>query len=236
MIPKRLIYVWLGEKKYPKNFERYKENWLKLNPEFEILEINESNFDINCCKFSKKAYKRGEMAFVSDVARIWAINKYGGVYLDTDVELRKSLIPFLKYNQFWAEEEPGLINSGLTFGSVPNNIVLEKILDYYKKIDFDSVDYLKNITTVKVVTKVLKEFGLETKFGNQLLPNNIKIFDPVYFAPFHYWGGGRLRDETVGIHHYDASWVLNNKNKRFKYFAHQLMFYFPLIHKIIDKL
>lgn len=56
MIPKRIIYCWFGKQRLPKEFQEYKETWIKYNPDFEILEINETNFNINQFPFVQEAY------------------------------------------------------------------------------------------------------------------------------------------------------------------------------------
>ena len=58
-------------------------------PDWEIILWNENNFNIDSILFTQKAYELKKYAFVSDYVRVWALNKFGGVYLDTDVELKK---------------------------------------------------------------------------------------------------------------------------------------------------
>ena len=91
MIDKVIHYCWFGNNPKSDLINKCIESWKKYCPEYKIIEWNEHNFDINMCEFTKNAYKTKKYAFVSDVARIWAIYNYGGVYLDTDVELYKSL-------------------------------------------------------------------------------------------------------------------------------------------------
>lgn len=234
MIPRNIIYVWFGKSEYPKSVSDYIQKWQKINPNFNFIKIDESNFDVNFCDFTKEAYKNGKMAFVSDVARIWAVNKFGGIYLDTDVELIKSLDNFLQYHQFWAEEDAGFVNSGLIFGSEANNSLLTEILRFYKKLRFDDNFDLKNISTVKVVSKILRKQGLKYSNKNQILLDDIMIFGPSYFAPLHYWGGGKIKDETVAIHHYNASWV-NKKKSMINYIGHEVFFYMPILSRILKR-
>ncbi|MCC4516220.1 glycosyltransferase family 32 protein [Limosilactobacillus reuteri] len=233
MIPKNIIYVWFGNSSYPKSFVDFLARWKSLNPEFNFIKIDESKFDVNSYSFTKVAYQEGKMAFVSDVARIWAVNKFGGIYLDTDVELLKNLDDFLNYRQFWAEEDAGFVNSGLIFGSEPNNLILEEILKVYKDIEF-SKENIKKISTVKIVSNILREHGLKYTNKNQLLNNESMVFGPNYFAPFHYWGGGKIRKETVAIHHYNASWC-KKSNSFINYIGHEVFFNIPILSKIYKR-
>ncbi|MGY5210858.1 glycosyltransferase family 32 protein [Limosilactobacillus mucosae] len=231
MIPKRIIYVWMGKNPYPKNILDNINSWKRYNPEYEFLEINEHNFDVNLYDFTRAAYSNDQWAFVSDVARIWAVNNYGGIYLDTDVEAIKNFDDLLIEPQFWAKEDVGMVNSGLIFGSEKNNKVLEEILEKYSKMEFKPDKMVEN-TTVHIVSNVLRNHGLKLNKKVNYLDNGAKVYSPEYFAPFHYWGGGRITDKTITVHKYGASWISNNKSKT-KYFMHEIMYHLPMIGEIV---
>lgn len=224
MIPKRIIYTWFGKGPYPEGFSNIKKSWKEKNPDYEIIEINESNFNVEFCDFTKEAYLQGEMAFVSDVARIWAVNKLGGIYLDTDVECLKSFRGLENNHQFWAKEDVGFVASGLIFGSEKKDKILDEILDKYKIIKFDKAN-LEAITTVKIVSSIFKKYGLTNTTKTDRLHNGVIIYAPEYFAPIHYWGGGRVTSKSITVHHYEASWT-KHKASLFKYIVHEFMFHF----------
>ena len=91
MIPKIIHYCWFGEKEIPGNLKKYMDSWKKYCPDYQIKLWNESNFDVSTHPFIRAAYESEAWAFVSDYARLKIIFDYGGIYLDTDVELIKSL-------------------------------------------------------------------------------------------------------------------------------------------------
>ena len=101
---KIIHYCWFGGNKKPKNFNKYIKTWKKFLPDYEIKEWNEQNFDVNSTEFSKEAYKMKKWAFVSDVARIYALKEHGGVYFDTDIEVAKK-IDHLIENEIWLGRE-----------------------------------------------------------------------------------------------------------------------------------
>ena len=94
MIPKIIHYCWFGRKPLPENVLKYMESWRKYLPECEIKEWNEENFDVNKYEYTKQAYYAKKYAFVSDVARLYALVNEGGLYLDTDILVLKSLDSF----------------------------------------------------------------------------------------------------------------------------------------------
>ena len=90
-IPKIIHYCWFGNKQLSEMAKKCIASWKKQCPDYKIIEWNEENFDINCNTYVKEAYREKKWAFVSDVARLHALVNYGGIYMDTDVEVLKSL-------------------------------------------------------------------------------------------------------------------------------------------------
>ena len=82
-IPKIIHYCWFGNNDKPDKIKSYINSWKIHMPDFEVIEWNESNFDVNKLEYTKEAYNMKKYAFVSDVARIEALYKYGGIYFDT---------------------------------------------------------------------------------------------------------------------------------------------------------
>ena len=89
MIPKIIHYCWFGRSDKPNSFYEYLESWKKYLPDYEIKEWNEDNFDISSCKYVEQAYNAKKYAFVSDYVRVYVLELEGGIYFDTDVEVRK---------------------------------------------------------------------------------------------------------------------------------------------------
>ena len=61
----------------------------KIFPDYEIIEWNESNFDLFHVIIAEKRMMLKKWAFVSDYARFKILYEHGGVYFDTDVEVIK---------------------------------------------------------------------------------------------------------------------------------------------------
>ena len=91
MIPKVIHYCWFGGNPFPPIVKECMDSWTKHCPDYQIIEWNESNFDVFSCPYTKQAYEAKMWAFVSDYARIKILYEKGGIYMDTDVELLKNL-------------------------------------------------------------------------------------------------------------------------------------------------
>ena len=85
MIPKTIHYCWFGGKPIPEEYKAYMDSWRKYLPDYQIVEWNETNFDVNCIPFVKEAYEVGKFAYVSDYARLKVLYE-NGEYKTIDLE------------------------------------------------------------------------------------------------------------------------------------------------------
>ena len=131
MIPKIIHYCWFGGQPKPEIVLKCIGSWKKYCPDWKIIEWNESNFDVSQHPYMKEAYKIKKWAFVCDVARLLLVYNYGGVYLDTDVELHASLNKLLPENAFFIFESDIYINTGLGFGCEKEHKSVGAMLRYY---------------------------------------------------------------------------------------------------------
>ena len=99
-IPKIIHYCWFGKNPMSEKAEKCIASWKEKCPEYRIIEWNEENFDIQFNNYVREAYSEKKWAFVSDVARLYALVNYGGIYMDTDVEVITSLDILLKNEAF----------------------------------------------------------------------------------------------------------------------------------------
>lgn len=158
MISKRIIYCWFGKGEKPPKIVECMKTWKEQMPDWEFLEINENNFDVNFNNYTKEAYKHKKWAFVSDVARLWALYVYGGVYMDTDVMVYKPLDNFLKWEFFTGFEQPHYPVTA-TIGAVKGHWLIKKMIDKYNTMEFKVEDsWDKYITNTMVMSDILGEY------------------------------------------------------------------------------
>lgn len=201
-IPKKIHYVWVGGKEKPTDIKMCIKTWKKLDG-YEIIEWNESNFDINSHPFVKEAYKNKKWAFVSDYIRAYVIYNYGGIYLDTDVLVLDNFDDLLKNRAFVGYENSSHPFTAV-FGAEEKHPLIKKMLDYYDnlKIDFNFTDN----NTISVSNILVNEY--KCKLGNkeQLLKDGIKVLkEDVLCNPsknsktIHVFTGTWLDDNTSDL-------------------------------------
>lgn len=209
-IPKVINFCWFGGNELDENSKQCIASWKKIMPNYEIKMWDESNYDINKHPFLKEAYDNKKWAFVSDYARLDIIYNYGGIYLDTDVEVLKSFDDLLDYECFMGIEDGSLcVATGLGFGAVANNDFIKENLDVYDNLKLfnENTGKMNLLNCPIITTNLLKKYGFDSINKNQVI-NNIYIFSSEYFCPMNYNTGiVTVTENTYSIHKYNMSWV-----------------------------
>lgn len=178
-------------------------------PDWEIKEWNESNLDINCNEYVKKAYSEKKYAFASDYFRFDILSKYGGLYMDTDVEIVKPFEDLLvnsdcivgfEYDKYHIA--PGLI----LFSSLPGNKFITEMRNSYLNLNFTRRANGIPLTICELTTEYLQGKGLVCNDSIQNV-DGVTVYPSTYFCPTNKeWSVQNFSDETRCVHHYSASW------------------------------
>lgn len=200
-IPPYIHCCWFGGSNMPDRLRKYMESWKKYCPNYNIKLWNEDNYDVKKIAYTKTAYENRQWAFVSDYVRMDIVYRYGGIYLDTDVEIIKCLDELRKNDGFIGTEVSGGINSGLGFGAVAGNQMIGKLRDLYlnKSIPF--------MTNMGKETEMFVASGYQVGKGYQII-DDITVYPWQVLSPkIKEDGSMHIGKYTYAIHHYDGSWL-----------------------------
>ena len=225
MIPKKIHYCWFGGNPKPDSVQKCINSWKRFCPDYEIIEWNESNFDIHCMPFVEQAIEAKKYAFASDVARLMVVYENGGLYFDTDVEVVRNFDDLLENKAFLGFENNEYVASGLGFGSEADVEFFKRHIDAYRNEVFIKEDGSFNMLGCpRVATKLLVERGL-VQNGQEQLVDNVRIYPTDYFNPFDSITGKLNKtNNTYSIHWYDASWSDISKSKlKFNRFIRRIL-------------
>ena len=209
MIPKIIHFVWVGGKPLNEMAEKCIASWKKYCPDYEIKRWDESNFDISENKYCKEAYDNKKWAFVSDYIRLRVLYEFGGIYMDTDVEVVKPLDGFLNLPAFSGFESEKEIPTGI-IAAEKNNLWIKNLLDDYVGRHFvkedGTLDYTTNVTLITENTK--KQFP-NLQLNNTLQElRDVTFFPKDYFCPLSYKDRKLHKtNNTYTIHWFNGSWV-----------------------------
>ena len=219
MIPKVIHYCWFGGNSKPKLVRECIKSWKKYCPDYQIIEWNESNYDVTKNAYMREAYEAKKWGFVPDYARLDIIYEYGGIYLDTDVQVIKSYDTLLLNKAFVGIEKGNdcVVALGLGFGAEKGNIVIKSLLDSYESLHFCNNDGSLNLTPSPVLnSSVLERIGLIKKDELQYL-GEITVYPSDFFSP-RSWDNGLIEktQNTYSIHRFAASWYTKAQQKNYR--------------------
>lgn len=216
MIPKIIHYCWFGGKPLPSDVKAYISTWRKHFPDFEIKQWDESNFDINGCLYTRQAYFARKYAFVSDVARLYALATEGGLYLDTDIIIKK---PFpdewFNLDGFGSFEHDKYVQTGVIASSCKNSIIEDFLNSYnnrpfFQGLNFDITTNVAKFTEIMVRKGFLMNNTLQERFGFRLFPQS--------YLCANDWKTGRYdTEQTYAVHDFNGAWGRDALKSVFKF-------------------
>lgn len=206
-IPKIIHYCWFGGNPLPELAQHCIKSWKTMCPDYEVMVWNEENIDISSNLYMKQAYEQKKWAFVSDYARVYALYHYGGIYLDTDIEIKKSLEKFLGHAVLLGLETENRISTAI-IGAEKENTFIKEVLEHYESRVFVKENGELDVTTnVEVITKLLEKLGFTFGENKQYNLKEITIYPREYFSPKDFETGViKETENTHTIHYFDASW------------------------------
>ena len=211
-IPKIIHYCWVGGNPKPESVIYCINSWKKYCPDYEIKEWNESNYDFSQNQYMNEAYEAKKWGFVPDYARLDIIYKYGGIYLDTDVEVIKNLDDLLSNKAFVGFEKTDtsewFVNCGQGFGAEPKNPSIKFLRDFYDGKSFYNGDGSLNLLpSPHYTTEALVSLGMKCENIKQKL-ESITIYTSDVLCPKSMATGKIEKTKnTYSIHHFTASWM-----------------------------
>lgn len=213
-IPKKIQYIWFGRGPKSELIQRCMDTTRNVLNDWDICVWDEECYDVTSCEYMREAYEQKKYAFAADYARFDILYKYGGVYLDTDVELLKPIPEImLSDNGFTGVESNNKINPGLIFACEAGNPVVGEILEMYQQDHFVDENGKYNMkTVVDRATEIFSKHGF-VRNGKEQILNGFHIYPAEYFCAFDFVANEfEITNNTISIHHYTATWT-NKKSK-----------------------
>lgn len=179
-------------------------SWVKFCPNYEIILWNESKFDISSTEFTKKHYENKNYAFVSDYVRMYALYHHGGIYLDTDVEIKNNLDCFLIHEAFAGFESKKIIQTAV-LGCKPGHVITEVMIKHYNKMGYRSSQEANTLTISNII---LEKFRIKENRGDvqagYYSGDSIAIYPPEFFCI--------ECTSNYAVHHFHGSWLRENES------------------------
>lgn len=218
MIPKIIHYSWFSGDPYPEDVARFIAGWKRLLPDYEFVlwDMNRLKEEIDSV-FVNEALKMRKWAFAADYTRLFAINKYGGVWFDTDVELFRNIDRFLADDCFigkesWVNADGHVYLTSHFMGAVKGHPFIQECLDYYHDRHFiigkdsNGEPRLDQTMISQMQAEKALPYGFEWKESKkdkpQTLSNGVKVYPSYYFCRPMY----KSINKIYGIHRVAGAW------------------------------
>ncbi len=218
MIPKIIHYCWFGGSELSKEAKKYIETWRSLCPEYQIIEWNETNFNVDAVPYVREAYEQRKWAFVSDYARLYALEKYGGIYFDTDVEVLKPLDTFLNNKAFIGAESKYSICTAV-IGAEKGATFIGELMSLYNDLHFVNEQEMDLTPNSQRIFEYLKNTYDYKETSKPIKWENCTLYPKDYFSPINcYTYKQEITKNTYCIHRFAGTWknekeVFSNKLK-----------------------
>lgn len=214
LIPKIIHYMWLGRGNLPYALQKCMESWEKYCPDYEIMRWDENNYDISKHPYMKEAYAARAYGFVPDYARLDILYNEGGIYLDTDVEIKRNIDDLLFQEAFCGVEKWQIFNFGGMSGARKGHPMIKRFLDAREKIFFLNDDGSQNRNTCGYYdTKVALDNGYKIDGTTQCI-NGMNIYAYDYFHPYDYMTGSLNETKnTYSVHWFNGGWLDDKMRK-----------------------
>ena len=208
MIPKLIHYCWFGRGEMPELAIKCIASWHKYMPDWKYKLWNEDNFDVNSVPYTKEAYEARKFAFVSDYVRLLALQREGGVYFDTDVEVLKPFDSLLNYSAFAGFEGSKYLPVGTcVMASEANGQWVNEMLESYRIRHFVNWDGTYDLTTnVQYITTLMSRQGF-VQNGEEQKYKDLQVFPIEFFSPRQTTGEYHQTENTYCDHLGLGSWA-----------------------------
>jgi mannosyltransferase OCH1-like enzyme len=212
MIPKIIHYVWCGSA-FPDGYKAYVESWREHNSDYQFILWNEDNIDFTGVPLLKELYQAKKYNKVSDVVRHMAVLAQGGIYLDTDFLVFRSLDRLLTHPCFYGfqhEAHPTDWIAPGAFGAEPGHWFVAKVLARMMaaRHSYFGVDVPTAIGP-KLLTAMLRDEGLTRYSPDGVLVKDVFLCPVHWFYPFgieEEFTPECVREDTLAAHFWEKSW------------------------------
>ena len=213
MIPKIIHCVWLGPKPLDELGQKCLSSWKQYLPDWDLRIWNESNSPMNH-PFTKHMMSRKLYAFASDYIRLDALLKYGGLYMDTDVELLRNPTPLYEADRL----SLGLltIQNRLAKCSVATNLIAAKagnsvLRDIQRKYDHLKRAIMNNTIFTNEIIPLFSRREIPRDGNFEFIDESgVRLYHPDYFNPVLQEERGKttplIRSRSVALHYGTGAW------------------------------
>jgi mannosyltransferase OCH1-like enzyme len=183
---------------------------------------DKNRFDVSSHTWVDQAYQAKKFAFAADYIRFYSLYHFGGIYLDSDVQVLKSFNPLLLHQSFIGLESSGDFEAAI-IGAEKGTSWTLKMLQYYEGRTFVKPNGQFDQKPLPLIVREVLDKATTLIDGSQV-DIGPTIFPSVYFSPKNiHTKRVDSTQETYTIHHFDGQWVKKGVSHKVKELIHRLL-------------
>ena len=226
MITKILHLCWLSGDPYSTEVQKCLDSWKEKLPDYTVMLWDLSKVDVNVCNWTKQAFEKKKYAYVADYVRFYALYNYGGIYLDSDVEVLKSFDDLLNQDFFFGFEYTSIPEAAV-IGAAKGQPWIKTCLDWYLNNDF--LD--KKGKTRQIVAPLILRYCFESTLKCKLIDNGQiqsflggKVYPYDYFSVKNLYTGQKLSTKnSYSVHNFNTGCQEKDFTDKAKKQIHKLL-------------
>lgn len=231
-IPRTIHLIWFGGSPFPPIVQKCVDSWKSKCPDYNIAIWNEDSFDLNSNVFVMEAARAKKWAFVSDYVRLYVLYNYGGVYIDSDVEVLKNFDELLEDEHVvTGYSNASWIPAGF-MAAEPHNVWVGELLAYYNNRHFIYEDGTYDMTVNNEIITNISERDFGFKIGDLYIKRGeVRLYPREFFHPYKRRVFDFTEDNlknlshffnidphnTYCVHYSMGSWVTNSQSVGYKF-------------------
>ncbi|MGN1215556.1 MAG: glycosyltransferase family 32 protein [Candidatus Cryptobacteroides sp.] len=212
MIPKTIHYCWISGDEFPEKNRMCIDSWKRYLPDYEIVLWDYEKVHALDVRWCEEAIAARKYAFVADYIRFYALYNFGGIYLDSDVEVLKPFDNLLNLKYFVGKEQSIFGWEAAVLGAEKGVFWVKTCLDYYKSRRFVNAF---GETQIRALPSIMDERLNEEYTVKDCLAIDDWEWDKGIVCRFPAdWFSPKvletreiqLTDNSYSIHHFSGSW------------------------------
>ena len=206
MIPKYIHYCWFGSAEKPEVFQKCIDSWGTLYPDFKIIEWNETNSVLRNSVYAMEAFECRKYAFVADYVRLKVLAEYGGIYLDTDVEMLERDCSLENMDFVAGFEADNRIGTAIIFAQKNDPLIIEWLQGYENRHFRQKNGKMDMTPNVRELTELLERDGWQINGREQQKDRRI-LLPRDSFYPYSIGDRNVCLKRSLAVHWCEGSWV-----------------------------
>lgn len=200
----------------PQRLQEYMDSWRQILPDYEFILWNYDRFPKGQSQWVDEAFEKRMFPFCADYIRIYALYNYGGIYLDSDVEVLRDFDDLLRLKTMVSGQNKLRGLELAAFGVEKGCDWIKVILDTYNTRKFiDENGNYNDEPMPYVVDDILSAHGyslVEVSSVEEAMQVNdaksIPVLPSEYLSPLSYLENKMdTTRNTRCIHHFVGSWT-----------------------------